>query len=178
MDHSAPPATTPVPDGTTSSGAGVAVEMLLLGAHDGHLTYRTTRRDLRDNEHPDAAARRLAGFIGGRPPDGGILHSTSWRFTAGQIVLTYAALPDPDPSTAAVLHPPAPPARSTDPLAPSPPRLEQADVVAHACRHLAFLNHTDPTVTAAGRRNPELWKLLDRYRPAVAGRLPEPPRSH
>ena len=59
---------------------------------------------------------------------GGSLHSTSWRFAAGQIVLTYAALPDPDPSTAAVLHPPHEPARGADPLTPSPPQVDQADV--------------------------------------------------
>ncbi|MET0493759.1 MAG: hypothetical protein ABW000_11590, partial [Actinoplanes sp.] len=57
----------------------VAVEMLLLGARRGQVTYRVARQDLRDNEHPDAAARRLAGFTGDAPPDGGILHSTSWR---------------------------------------------------------------------------------------------------
>ena len=145
------------------------METLLLGARRGHLTYRVARQDLRDNEHPDAAARRLAGFTGDTPPDGGILHSTSWRFAAGQIVLTYAALPDPDPSTAAVLHPPHEPARGADPLTPSPPQVAQADVAAHACRHLAFLHHNDPAVAAASHRQPALWKLLDSYRPDVAG---------
>jgi hypothetical protein len=175
VDLPATPATTPVADDTTGSAAAVAVETLLLGAHHGRLTYRVARRDLRDDEHPDTAARRLAGFTDRGPSDGAILHSTSWRFAAGQIVLTYAALPDPDPGSAAVLDPPAEPARGTDPLAPSPPQVEQADVAAHACRHLAFLHHTDPVVAACSHREPELWKLLDSYRPDVAGRLRPPP---
>jgi hypothetical protein len=150
------------------------VETLLLGAHDGHLTYRVARCDLRGNDHPDSAARRLAGFTADQPPDGGVLHSTSWRFAGGQIVLTYAALPDPDPGTATVLHPPAEPARGIASMAPSPPQVDQADVVAHACRHLAFLHHTDPVVAAAGRRHPELWTLLASFRPDLAGQLTAP----
>ncbi|MGX6607480.1 hypothetical protein ACWKSP_35945 [Micromonosporaceae bacterium Da 78-11] len=175
MDLPAPSATTPDTAKPPVSWAAVAVETLLLGAHNGHLTYRAARQDLLGNEHPDTAAHRMAGFTSEQRPDGGILHSTSWRFDAGQIVLTYAALPDPDPSTASTLHAPPEPARGSDLFTPSPPQVQQTDVVAHACRHLAFLNHTDPTVTAASRRQPELWKLLDAYRPDVAGRLPARP---
>ena len=161
----------PVLDDTAGPALSVVVETLLLGTHDGHLTYRVARRSLHGDEHPDAAARRLAGFAEGGPPGGGILHSTSWRFASGQIVLTYAALPDPDPRSAAILHAPAEPAHGVDPVAPSPPQVGQADVVAHACRHLAFLHDTDPVVTAAGRRHPQLWTLLGEFRPEPAGQL-------
>jgi hypothetical protein len=171
VDLSAPPATTPATDDTSAPSAAVAVETLLLGTHDGRLTYRAARHDLVGTEHPDTAARRLAGFENDSPTDGRILHSTSWRFAGGQIVLTYAALPDPHPRGAVVVHPPAAPAHGAGPLAPSPPQVEQADIVAHACRHLAFLQHTDPVVATTSRCQSELWRLLDAYRPGVAGRL-------
>lgn len=161
------PATTPVPDAAIVPGATVAVETLLLGVRGGRLTYRTARQDLADNEHPDTAALRLARFD--NDADGRVLHSTSWRFTTGRIVLTYAALPDPDPATATILHAPAEPARGADPVTPSPPHLMQADVVVHACRHLAFLRRTDPVVAAASRIHPPLWDLLDEYGPDLAG---------
>lgn len=157
-------------------GVPVSVETLLLGMRSGRLTYRAAECHLGDNEHPDTAALRLAGFAGARPGDGRVLHSTSWRFAEGRIVLTYAALPDPEPATATLLGPPTTPAGSADPLAPSPPQVDQPEVAAHACRHLAFLRHTDPAVAAAGRLNPRLWALLDAHRPDVAGRLREPRR--
>lgn len=155
----------------TVPGVAVAVETLLLGVHNGHLTYRAVERHLLDNEHPDTAALRLAGFVGG-VSDGRMLHSTSWRFAAGRIVLTYAALPDPDPRTAAFLEPPTGPAAGAGPLTPSPAHVEHADVVVHACRHLAFLHHTDPVIRAAAAQQPTLWALLDAHQPDVAGRRP------
>lgn len=172
VDLSSLPATAPVTAVPIVSGATVAVETLLLGMRDGRLTYRATQQDLADNEHPDAAALRLACFDGDTAADGRVLHSTSWRFAAGRIVLTYAALPDPDPSAAAVLRAPAAPAIGLDPVTPSPPHVAQADVVMHACRHLAFLRHTDPVVADASRLHPPLWRLLERYGPDVAGLRP------
>ena len=158
-----------------SPGTGsVAVETIVLGVHAGHLTYRLDRQDLPDDEHPDATARRLARFstsvsTGFSTGVGQMLHSTSWRFSSGRIVLTYAALPDPMAATATVLGPPAAPAIGADPLNPSPPAVGPGDVVAHACRHLTFLRRTDPVVAAASRHHPGLWALLDAYQPDVAG---------
>lgn len=188
MDLRTSPATRPVPGDPIARAAAVAVETLLLGARDGRLTCRVFRQDLSGSEHPDAAALRLAGFAdggrreggggeggggegegGGGGGGGGILHSTSWRFAAGQIVLTYAALPDPDPRGAAVVEPALAPAGGGDPLVPSPPRVEQAEVVEHACRHLAFLRRTDPIVALASAEQYRIWALLDAYRPDVAG---------
>lgn len=162
MDHNAPP------------GVDVAIETLLLGLHRGRLTYRAAELALADEDHPDAAARRLAGFDDRAPAGDRLLHSTSWRFADGRIVLTYAALPDPDPRTAPALVPPAVAAIGAEALSPSPPHVDRADVVAHACRHLAFLRHTDPVVAAAAVHQPELWELLDAYRPAVAGSFVSP----
>ena len=160
MDLRSPPATTPA-----TGSAAAAVETLLLGVHAGHLTYRRAQRDLPDNEHPDHIARQLAGLTAE------MLHSTSWRFAEGRIVLTYAALPDPEPATATALGPATPIAIGPDPLTPSPPAINAADVVTHACRHLAFLRHTDPVVAATSHSHPQLWTLLDAYRPDVAGLL-------
>ena len=151
------------------SGVLVTVESLLLGTSDGLLTYRRAEQDLGDDETPDAAARRLAGFAAGGPVEGRMLHSTSWRFAPGRIVLTYVALFDPDPRGAAIVRPLDEPARGTGPLEPSPPQIAEHDVVMHACRHLAFLRQTDPVVATASRANPVLWALLRAYEPDVAG---------
>jgi hypothetical protein len=149
----------------------VVVETLLLGAHDGHLTCRAAEEGLADNEHPDAAARRLAGFGSpfGSTGSGRLIHSTSWRFDAGRIVLTYAALPDPDPATALRFPAGGATAARGTALDPSPPHVDRADVIAHAARHLAFLHRTDPAVAGAAIEHPSLWTLLDAYQPDVAG---------
>ncbi|GAA2574511.1 hypothetical protein GCM10010435_57590 [Winogradskya consettensis] len=154
----------------------VAVETLLIGVHDGHLTYRAAEEGLADNEHPDAAARRLAGFGSplGSLGSGRLIHSTSWRFDAGRIVLTYAALPDPDPATAQRFPASGAMTATGTALDPSPPHVDRADVIAHAARHLAFLHRTDPAVAEAALEQPPLWALLDAYQPDVAG----PVRPH
>ncbi|MFI5938194.1 hypothetical protein [Actinoplanes sp. NPDC051494] len=169
MDLRHPSATPPTADEPIVPGSAVVVETFVLGSVDAQVTYRAARRGLSGGEHPDAAARELAG-VG---PDG-LLHSTSWRFAEGRIVLTYAALPDPEPWTATVLRGAGrPPAAGADPLTPSPERVGDADVVAHACRHLAFLHGTDPVVAATAEQHPALWELLDAHRPTVAGAFQE-----
>jgi hypothetical protein len=88
-------------------------------------------------------------------------------------VLTYAALPDPDPAGAA----PVPidgGTPSDDPLAPSPARITAGDVASHACRHLAYLRHTDPVVAGRAPAAPDLWRWLERFSPTVAGLLVQP----
>jgi hypothetical protein len=155
-------------------GVSVVVETLLLGVHRRQLTYRIHLRPLADDEHPDQAARMLVGFHDTTPHDGRMLHSTSWRFDAGRIVLTYAALPDPHPATATALVDPPTAAAGTGPTTPSPATTTAADIVSHACRHLAFLHHTDPVVAAAAERRAALWTLIDTYRPGIAGGLHQP----
>jgi hypothetical protein len=91
-------------------------------------------------------------------------------------VLTYVALPDPRPAGAVPLFPVDPsagtdPSASTDPLRPCLSTVDRASVAAHACRHLAFLGRTDPLVRAVADRLPELWPLVDRFEPDVAGVL-------
>ncbi|GLZ01597.1 hypothetical protein [Actinoplanes sp. NBRC 103695] len=146
-------------------GVGVVVETLLIGATDDGLTFRAFERPLGDDEHPDQVARELAGF------GAQLLHSTSWRFAAGRIVLTYAALPDPDPRTATQLEGVGLTAVGSGPLQPSPATIDLAAVVLHAVRHLAFLRHTDDAAAAAANGDPRLWALISRHEPALAGTL-------
>lgn len=142
-------------------GVRALVEVVLLSARGGGVSFRTVAGWLGAGEHPDACARSLAGA------GVGLLHSTSWRYAAGGIVLTYAALPDPDPSAPAEPVPDLPAVHGAEPLAPSPPAVRPVDVAAHACRHLAFLRLTDPVVGA----DPDtpLWLLLETFTPTVAG---------
>jgi hypothetical protein len=145
-------------------GVRVLVEVVLLSTRGGGVCFRAVTRWLDTGEHPDACARSLAGA------GVGLLHSTSWRPAAGGIVLTYAALPDPDPEAPAEPVPDLPAVHGADPLAPSPAAVRPVDVAAHACRHLAFLRHTDPHV--ATHLDTPLWMLLAAFTPAVAGRPP------
>jgi hypothetical protein len=156
------------PPGSAAMIPGVRahVETVLLSARGGQLCFRAVSRPLGTAEHPDACARSLAGS-GVR-----LLHSTSWRHTGDGIVLTYVALPDPDPAALAEPVPDLPPTHGPDPLTPSPAVVRPVDVAAHACRHLAFLRHTDPQVADAATGMRELWDLIDVFTPAVAGLLP------
>lgn len=147
----------------------VTVEVLLLHERDGCLRFRDVRAALHDGDHPDDIARRLAGLSVCTP--GGLLHSTSWRIEQSAVVVTYAALPDPDP--AAVSRPVQTDLTSTGghPLTPSPARVDLETVAAHACRHLALLVATDEQVGQAAVALPDLWQPIRKLTPGVAGAL-------
>ena len=159
---------------------GALVEVVLLSI-DPSLTgvcYRMRTAPLADGRRPDDLARDLAGLgasfgagLNGDPT--ALLHSTSWRFQRDRVVLTYAALPDPDPA-AAVPVPADGGATSDDPLAPAPARIRAGDIAAHACRHLAYLRHTDPLVAECADAAPPLWDLIAEFTPTVAGLLVQP----
>jgi hypothetical protein len=153
--------------------AGTVVEVVLLSATvAGALRYRMRTRTLAGRRHPDDVARDLAGLAGDPT---GLLHSTSWRFHRNRVVLTYAALPDPDPDQAGAAPVRAEGATTSgDPLAPTPARITADDVAVHACRHLAYLRHTDPVVAGRAAAAPDLWSCLERFTPTVAGLLVQP----
>lgn len=151
------------------------VETILLSATHGRLHFRVRRAPLPDGGHPDALARELAGFHD--VDSGRLLHSTSWRYAHGRVVLTYAALPDPDPSDAVPLDLWRPLAYADDPMAPALTQVDDEDVAAHACRHLAYLRRTDPLVALTADVAPQLWDLLAGLSPAVAGLLVQPALS-
>jgi hypothetical protein len=155
----------------TESGVPVTVELMLLGAHDGALTYRRLAVPLPRGVEPDAVARRA---LGERLGPGSVLHSTSWRFDQDRLVITYAVAPDPDPAAAGRLVADTV-ARGADGRHPSP-EADHSEVAAHACRHLAFLMATDAAVAEASRARPALWRLISEFTPRIAGELEgEPP---
>jgi hypothetical protein len=150
------------------------MEVLLLSERDGRLRYRAQQAPLESGWHPDDLAACLAAVpVCDRAA---LLHSTSWRYEGGAVVLTYAALPDPQPdpvtfplSVDAMVYSPGP-------LAPSPPHLDLDGVAAHAGRHLALLLATDPVVQACALGGSPVWELVGKLAPSPAG-SPFPPRS-
>ena len=133
----------------------VVVEVLLLRlGTSGGLQHRWVRGTVPAGSAPDDRAVALAGC------SDGICHSTSWRLEPpGTLVLTYAALPDPDPAGARALEEPCL-VTSGDPLRPAPVVLHAHHVVAHAVRHLVDLADRDPVVRRAELELPGLWQLL------------------
>jgi hypothetical protein len=144
----------------------LVVELLLLSADAAGITYRAVYGQLPARTEPDAVARRLGGID---QASGTTLHSTSWRYHAGKIILTYVAAPDPG---SAVHHGHAAQRLSTsdDPVGPTV-QTDVGEVAAHACRHLAFLALTDPVAAGALRQHPTLLDQIVAYTPGLAGRL-------
>jgi len=146
--------------------AVTVVETVLFSVQAGRPAFRVRRQRLARGVHPDALARRLAGLN-----DAGLLHSTSWRFEGGAVVLTYAAVPDPTPIGATPLDPERGAPYPMDPLAPGAVRLTAHDVAVHALRHLSYLRRSDPLVARGIHGQAELWEAIGRYEPALAGAL-------
>jgi hypothetical protein len=145
------------------------VEVVLLSAIGGHLRFRAVRQPLVDGVHPDDLARRISGLTACTP--GAVLHSTSWRYADGRVVLTYAALPDPTPDPAGAAVTLDAMVTGAGPLTPSPSAVGLGAVAAHACRHLTLLAGTDDCVALAARELPDIWELVGKLAPASAGGL-------
>jgi len=148
----------------------VLVEVYLLRCRpDGLLAYRRAAGHLEPGETPDAAAERVGVNPAGQHDEHVVaVHSTSWRhLDDGTIVLTYAVVPDPEPTSPAIAIRSHEVARSADPRRPSPPQVRHAQVAAHAARHLALIADTDPLVREVLDRSPELGRAL-----AALGRVP------
>lgn len=150
----------------------VAVEVVLL-RHDSTdgFTYRRLVTALRRGMSPDRAARNLA--LLDEDDDTHVVHSTSWRATRqGGIALTYLVHPDPAPDRPGTpLLEPHVIAHSPRPGHPTPPGLEMDHVVAHAVRHLAFLEGADPTIAAHLATHPELVRSLRSLPSTTAGEI-------
>jgi hypothetical protein len=152
---------------TSDDNVPVRIELIILAADGDRLTYRTVQRRLTARAEPDAVAKAAWGLPPGVPD--GLLHSTSWRHEAGEVVLTYVAIPDADGSAERM------PvagwiAQGEDGMKPSP-NVDLAEVAAHAARHLAFLRRTDDELAGALSAHPAVERLLARYTPAVAGEV-------
>jgi hypothetical protein len=98
-----------------------------------------------------------------------IVHSTSWRFEAGRLVLTYLAVM-PAPHAASGFHAEgvrrAELARGTATGAPA--AIDVAQVVEHGLRHLCWLSRDDPVIRE---------ELSPEWLAAVAEYQPEPFRA-
>ncbi|MFJ1958157.1 hypothetical protein ACIOGT_17450 [Streptomyces microflavus] len=150
----------------------VNVEVVLLrhGPSEG-FAYRRLITALGRGVSPDRAARGLA--LLGEHDEMHVVHSTSWRATREDgITLTYLVHPDPTPDQPGVPLPePYEIASSPRPGHPSPPDLEIGHVVAHAVRHLAFLESTDPAVAVHISAWPDLAHALRSLPHTTAGEV-------
>lgn len=162
--------------GAHRSPVRVRAEVLFGRIDDSSFRFHVSRLDLtRRRGDPNVAVwlfsvRRHPELAA---PGPGVMHSTSWRHQAGQIVLTYLVFSDDLAFSGAVR-------RVRLAALPSPEtkrKVPSANAVAsHALRHLAFLIAEDPSaysrrVTARSRRH------LASLRPDVAGQLRKRRRS-
>ena len=162
----------------------VSVETLMLRAStDSRWAYRRATTLPDPGEAPDQAARRVCGVAADAPAT--VVHSTSWRYRPeGEIVLTYAVCPDPEPELPAIELPALEIVGGETPATPAPDRIEVANVVAHAIRHLAFLVAEDPVIRQALAHHPDVITALNpafnraftpwtqKYATAFGGRTP------
>ena len=149
-----------------------AIEILPVMLRDGQIV----------SLRPDCAESFIVGWpAGARPEDvvakaveslgmkAMVLHSTSWRHTGQEVVLTYLVVVAPIVSlptsweTAPVMHAELARGDATVP----PPTIGVFQVLEHALRHLAWLVRDDPVIASALPDWPEL----------LAGYVPEPFRA-
>ncbi|GAA3310835.1 hypothetical protein [Nonomuraea dietziae] len=139
--------------------------------HEGSWSYRRAAVAPFTGEAPDDGVRRISGIRADDPSR--VVHSTSWRYlpNLGQVVLTYAVCPDPEPEATRITLDDLIIARGSAPAAPSPDQIEEANVVAHAIQHLAFLQTTDPVVGRTLEQWPAIAMALGARSPFPAGEL-------
>ncbi|MGH8905477.1 MAG: hypothetical protein ACRD0K_02935 [Egibacteraceae bacterium] len=116
--------------------------------------------------HPTTVvAAALARALGAAYDSSGTLvHSTSWRFDDGRLILTFLALL---PVASSLTCPPGFSLVEVSPHAmPAEPSvISVAQVVAHGLRHFALLRLTDPQIAGT---------LADQWHQALAGWAPLP----
>jgi hypothetical protein len=110
---------------------------------------QSLRVGLAKSEQPgDHVLRALAWY----PLAVRLVHSTSWRFEQGDVVLTYVAVvdePERLPRESLVAVPVARTELARGGATGAPGSIEVAQVLEHALRHLAWLLRDDPVVGAA-----------------------------
>jgi hypothetical protein len=136
----------------------VDLELLVFGVRDGALACQRVYDRTLDQLDPDVSASmmlsRFVTNLGANPPRF-LLHSTSWRYSEGTIIITYCAIGrhvelDPDQEASMVSD-----VRLVHGTAerPAPEDIPSSAVAAHALRHVKSL--------LAGPMGPE-------YRPALS----------
>lgn len=152
-------------DARGSFSVPVVVEVFGLRVVGDALLWVVSSGQLPGMQEPDDLARELAGVSGGAEP-GVVLHSTSWRHTGGELVVTYALFPDLRTGAGQPLRQHL--VTGPGPLEPSPVTVTAGHVAAHAVRHLADLAaDRDPHVVSCARARPDDWHLLARHAQAV-----------
>lgn len=131
-----------------------SIEILLLCLRDGEvqLLRPIHAPALRLGWRPDYDANQIVRAAAERYSLTPILaHSTSWRFERGSVVLTYVAAVEPPADLSEYLC--EEPVVRSDLARGSafepPPQIGVAQVIEHACRHLAWLIGDDQEVAAA-----------------------------
>jgi hypothetical protein len=154
----------------------VLAEVLFARIAGRDLRFQVARFDLeRSRRDPDVSVREFADARLGEPDALRVVHSTSWRYERGRIVLSYLAYSDR-------LAPPGRSRRARLDALPSPEepagdaRHRDRAVASHALRHLAFLVAQDPEEYRA-KLSAETRRALRRLRPAAAGRVREAPHG-
>jgi hypothetical protein len=148
----------------------VVAEVLFARIAGRDLRFQVARFDLeRSRRDPDMSVREFADGRLGAPDALRVVHSTSWRYERGRIVLSYLVYSDR-------LAPPGRSRRARLDALPSPeePARETRDrdraVASHALRHLAFLVAQDP-YEYRPKLSVETIRALRPLRPAAAGRV-------
>lgn len=115
---------------------------------------------------PEEVAARALNTLGIQPV---VLHSTSWRHTAGEVVLTYLAVVDSAaaPPDSWVVTPVAHTQLARGDATAPPAAIGVTQVLEHALRHLAWLVNEDEVIAQA---LPGWQALLQSY-------VPEPFRA-
>jgi hypothetical protein len=98
------------------------------------------------DQHPEEQARAAIHGQGWRL---NVLHSTSWRWESGYLLLTYLAVVDVEgPLTNWHVQPLAAASLARGAATSAPPVIAHDQVVAHGLRHLAWLARDDSAVQA------------------------------
>ena len=138
------------------------VELIAARFEGDRLRYNVDRHPCATGIDPDDTARAATAW---RFPDiplrRVVVHSTSWRYEHGVLLLTYLAYSDELPFDGLPHVLP----RGTDAVGTG-----VASVVAHAIRHLAFLASQEPQEYDRAL-TPETLSHLARFAPDVAGRF-------
>jgi hypothetical protein len=148
----------------------VLAEVLFARIAGRDLRFQVARFDLaRSRSDPDVSVEEFADTRLRRPDALRVVHSTSWRYERGRIVLSYLVYSDRlifrGRSRRARLEAlPSPEAPADD------ARDRDRAVASHALRHLAFLVAQEPREYAA-KLSPETRRALRQLRPAAAGRV-------
>jgi hypothetical protein len=148
----------------------VLAEVLFARIAGRDLRFQVARLDLeRSRRDPDTNVREFADARLGEPDALRVVHSTSWRYERGRIVLSYLVYSDR-------LAPPGRSRRARVDALPSPeePARDARDrdraVASHALRHLAFLVAEDPDQYRA-KLSADTVRALRPLKPAAAGRV-------